>query len=341
MTALPESRSTDILARLHQPLISVIVPLFNEEENVPLLYEALISTLSSAAFRFELIFVDDGSSDGTAQVAGRLAMADERLVLLQLRRNCGQTPAMSAGIDFARGEILVTLDGDLQNDPRDIAKLVQAVEEGADLAVGWREARKDHKWSRVIPSKIANRLIASVTGIPIRDNGCSLKAYRASVIKRIPLYSEMHRFIPAMASIAGARVVQIPVRHHARRFGESKYGIGRAWRVLIDLLSIKTIVVFSSRPLLWFSALAFIPGVVAALTGSFALLDFLANERRGQYDSGWNRITTLCFDSFFTQLRGHRRVCISYLRSSRAPLRQSYRTKPDDPPAGREGQQRH
>ena len=267
--------------RLHQPLISVIVPLFNEEHNVPLLYAALTDALSSTGHRYELIFVDDGSRDGTAAVAGGLAMDDERLTLLKLRRNYGQTPAMSAGIDFAKGDILVTLDGDLQNDPLDIATLVKAVENGADLAVGWRKARKDHKWSRIVPSKIANWLIGKVTGIPILDNGCSLKAYRASVIKQIPLYSELHRFIPAMASIAGARVVQMPVRHHERRYGSSHYGIGRTWRVLIDLLSVKTIVAFASRPLLWFSALAFVPGVLAAIAGSLALLEFLGQAGGG------------------------------------------------------------
>jgi glycosyltransferase involved in cell wall biosynthesis len=189
---------------------------------------------------------------------------------------------MSAGIDFAHGEILVTIDGDLQNDPLDIPTLVESVEAGADLAVGWRRNRKDHTVSRIIPSRIANWLIAKVTGIHIKDNGCSLKAYRASMIKRIPLYSEMHRFIPAMASIAGARVEQIPVRHHERRFGQSKYGIGRAWRVLFDLLSIKTVTAFASRPMLWFSALAFVPAVLAVFYGSHAFLDFMDNA--GNHD---------------------------------------------------------
>jgi glycosyltransferase involved in cell wall biosynthesis len=256
-------------------LVSIIVPLYNEEDNVRPMFEAIRSALDNSTYRYEIIFVDDGSTDATARVASELASSEARLYLLKLRRNYGQTPAMSAGIDFAHGDTLVTLDGDLQNDPRDIVRLVREVEQGADLAVGWREKRKDHKWSRIIPSRIANRLIASVTGIPIRDNGCSLKAYRASVIKQIPLYSEMHRFIPAMASIAGARVRQIPVRHHERKFGESKYGIGRTWRVLFDLLSIKTIVAFSSRPLLWFSALAFVPGVLALGFGTYALLEYV------------------------------------------------------------------
>lgn len=273
MSSRSESRGT---------LISVIAPLFNEEENVQPLYDALIEALEPSKYDFEIIFVDDGSSDNTVPTAKALALADERLYLLRLRRNYGQTPAMSAGIDFAHGDILVTIDGDLQNDPRDIPTLVESVEAGADLAVGWRRNRKDHTWSRVVPSRIANWLIAKVTGIHIRDNGCSLKAYRASVIKRIPLYSEMHRFIPAMASIAGARVEQIPVRHHERRFGESKYGIGRSWRVLFDLLSIKTIITFAARPMLWFSALAFIPAVLTIVNGTIALLDYM--DKSGTHD---------------------------------------------------------
>jgi glycosyltransferase involved in cell wall biosynthesis len=256
-------------------MVSIIAPLYNEEDNVAPLYAALVDAMEATDYEFEIIFVDDGSSDNTVAAATALARRDERLYLLRLRTNAGQTPAMAAGIDFAHGNILVTIDGDMQNDPRDIPTLVKSVEDGADLAVGWRKNRKDHTWSRIIPSRIANWLIAKVTGIPTRDNGCSLKAYRASLIKNIPLYSEMHRFIPAMASIAGARVEQIAVRHHERRFGESKYGIGRTWRVLFDLLSIKTIVVFASRPMLWFSALAFLPAVLATIFGVGALLDYV------------------------------------------------------------------
>jgi len=256
-------------------LISIIVPLFNEVENVRPLYAAIIDAMDAAYYEVEVIFVDDGSTDKTAVVAKELALADPRLTLIQLRRNFGQTPAMSAGIEFAHGQILVTIDGDLQNDPRDIPLLVESIQTGADLAVGWRRDRKDDTMSRVIPSRIANWLIARVTGIDIKDNGCSLKAFRASVIKRIPLYSDMHRFIPAMASIAGARVEQIGVRHHERHSGRSKYGIGRTWRVLFDLLSIKTVIAFASRPLLWFSALAIVPALGASLAGYYALVNFM------------------------------------------------------------------
>ena len=176
--------------------------------------------------------------------------------VVNFRRNYGQTPAMAAGIEQAHGKILVTMDGDLQNDPRDIEHFLAKIDEGYDIVVGWRHNRQDKLISRKIPSKIANWLIGKVTGVPIKDNGCSLKAYRASLIKEIPLYSEMHRFIPAMASIAGPRIAEIKVRHHARQFGQSKYGLSRVYKVLLDLMVIKTVASFTSRPLLWFALLA-------------------------------------------------------------------------------------
>jgi glycosyltransferase involved in cell wall biosynthesis len=175
---------------------------------------------------------------------------------VKFRRNYGQTPAMAAGIEQARGKVLVTMDGDLQNDPADIGTFLAKIDEGYDIVVGWRHNRQDKLVSRKIPSKIANWLIGRVTGVPIKDNGCSLKAYRADLIKQIPLYSEMHRFIPAMASIAGPRIAEIKVRHHARQFGQSKYGLSRIYKVLLDLLVIKTVASFTSRPLLWFCLLA-------------------------------------------------------------------------------------
>ncbi len=203
-----------------------------------------------------MVFVDDGSKDNTLQLATELAQADPRVRVVKFRRNFGQTPAMAAGIEHARGEILITMDGDLQNDPADIQQLLLKMDEGNDIVVGWRFNRQDKMISRKIPSMIANRLIGKVTGVPIKDNGCSLKAYRASVIKHIPLYSEMHRFIPAMASIAGPRIAEIKVRHHARQFGASKYGISRVYKVLLDLMVIKTVASFTARPLLWFGFLS-------------------------------------------------------------------------------------
>lgn len=236
--------------------LSVVVPLYNEEDSVRPLYESIRSVLDNLSVDGEMVFVDDGSADSTFSKAAEIADADPRLRVVKFRRNYGQTPAMAAGIDLARGRIIVTMDGDLQNDPRDIPEFLKKIDEGFDIVVGWRFERQDKLVSRKIPSKIANWLIAKVTGVPIKDNGCSLKAYRADVIKHVPLYSEMHRFIPAMASLAGPRIAEIKVRHHARKFGESKYGLSRVYKVLLDLLTIKMIATFSARPLKWFAMLS-------------------------------------------------------------------------------------
>ena len=243
--------------------LSVVVPLYNEEESVRPLYGAIVAGVAPLGVSFEIVFVDDGSRDGTARIADQIARADPRVCLVKFRRNYGQTPAMAAGIAEARGEIIVTMDGDLQNDPADIGELLARIEEGNDIVVGWRYDRQDKLWTRKVPSRIANALIAKVTGVPIRDNGCSLKAYRACLIKQIPLYSEMHRFIPAMASIAGPRIAEIRVRHHARRFGSSKYGLSRVYKVLLDLMVIKTVASFTARPLLWYGLLS-LPMLAAA-----------------------------------------------------------------------------
>jgi glycosyltransferase involved in cell wall biosynthesis len=247
----------------HRPRLSVIVPLYNEEDNVRPLWEAIASALVPTGLDFEVLLVDDGSKDATFDFAATLPTAHPQVRVLKLRRNYGQTAAMAAGIEHARGEVLVTMDGDLQNDPVDIPRFLEKLEEGYDIVVGWRHDRKDKLWSRKVPSRIANALIGKVTGVPIRDNGCSLKAYRASVIKEIPLYSEMHRFIPAMASMAGPRLAEIKVRHHARRHGQSKYGLSRVYRVLLDLLTVKTIIGFASRPAGWFALLA-MPALLVA-----------------------------------------------------------------------------
>jgi glycosyltransferase involved in cell wall biosynthesis len=238
------------------PAVSVIVPLYNEQESVAPLYAAIVQALAQLDRSFEMVFDDDGSKDDTVAVATELARRDPRLRIVKFRRNYGQTAAMAAGIDHARGKVLVTMDGDLQNDPADIPLLLEQIDAGFDVVVGWRHNRQDKLITRKIPSRIANWLIGKVTRVPIKDNGCSLKAFRATLIKRIPLYSEMHRFIPAMASIAGPRLAQIRVRHHARRFGESKYGLSRIYKVLLDLMVIKTIASFASRPLRWFALLS-------------------------------------------------------------------------------------
>jgi glycosyltransferase involved in cell wall biosynthesis len=236
--------------------LSVVVPLYNEEESVELLHQRISDALQGTGLEYEILFVDDGSRDQTLERAAAIARRDPRLRVVEFRANYGQTPAMAAGIDLARGAIIATMDGDLQNDPRDIPAMLREFDDDIHMVVGWRKNRQDKLLTRKVPSWIANRLIGKVTGVPIRDNGCSLKLYRADVIKRVPLYSEMHRFIPAMASMTGARVKEVPVTHHARRFGASKYGLSRVYKVLLDLLTIKTIVGFAQRPLLWFGLLA-------------------------------------------------------------------------------------
>ena len=242
--------------------LSVIAPLYNEEDNVALLHAAIVAAVRPLGLAVEIVLVDDGSRDRTFERALELPRHDPPLRLVKLRRNAGQTAAMVAGIDHARGRVLLTMDGDLQNDPRDIPLFLEKIAQGYDLVVGWRRDRQDH-WSRVLPSKVANWLIAKVTGVPIKDNGCSLKAYRASVIKRIPLYNEMHRFIPAMASLAAPRIAQIEVRHHPRRFGQSKYGFSRIYKVFADLLTIRTILSFSRRPSIWLGKVALAAGLAS------------------------------------------------------------------------------
>lgn len=238
------------------PEVSIVVPLFNEEENVAPLCESIRDGLQGWGHEYEVVLVDDGSTDRTLERAREEVLRDPRVRALRMSRNAGQTPAMAAGFARSRGEIIVSMDGDLQNDARDIPLLVSRLESGYDVVCGWRKNRKDSWVSRTLPSKIANRLIAAITGIPIHDNGCSLKAYRASVIRSIRLYSEMHRFLPAMSSMTGARIDEVVVRHHPRLRGESKYGIMRTFKVLSDIVVIRMLTRFSSRPGVWFASLA-------------------------------------------------------------------------------------
>jgi len=256
------------------PEISIVVPVLNEEENVRLLVEAVQAAMG-AARRWELILVDDGSEDRTADIAVSLSREDPRVRLVRLARRYGQSTAMQAGFDHARAPILVTMDGDLQNDPRDIPKVVAKLEEGYDLVAGYRMRRQDYLIRRKVPSWVANRIIRWITGVPIRDNGCSLKAYRAELLRRMRLYSEFHRFIPAMAAgVAGARIAEIPVRHHPRTRGSSKYGLSRIFRVFADLFTIKMIRSFRLRPLVLFS----LPAGVAAFLGlAFAVFSVRAH----------------------------------------------------------------
>ena len=249
------------------PDLSVIVPLYNEEESVGPLHGAIVSTLDPLGMDYEILFVDDGSMDATFNKASELARKDRRLRVIKFRRNYGQTPAMAAGIDHARGKILITMDGDLQNDPADIPKFLEKIAEGNDIVCGWRHKRQDKLISRKIPSMVANFIIGKITGVPIKDNGCSLKAFRADIIKSIPLYSDMHRFIPAMTSMAGSSVAELKVNHSPRKFGVSKYGISRTYKVIIDLLVIKSLLTFSTKPMYLFA----IGGLVAMTLGGLIL----------------------------------------------------------------------
>ncbi len=231
--------------------LSVVVPIYNEVETIPLLVERITEVLVGMNVTYELICVDDGSTDGSVELLRKIARncetADFQAVLL--RRNYGQSAAMSAGFNQARGKVIVTLDGDLQNEPADIATVYHKLLEGYDLVSGWRKERQDNAVTRLLPSKIANSLIARVTGVHLHDYGCSLKAYRAEVVRDMHLYGELHRFLPALAYIEGARITEIPVRHHARQFGQSKYGLGRTLRVVMDLLTIYFMKTFLTRPM--------------------------------------------------------------------------------------------
>jgi glycosyltransferase involved in cell wall biosynthesis len=238
------------------PGLSVVVPIYNERENVAPLHEALTHSLQLLGRSYEIVLVDDGSTDGTRDVLRELAARDPHLRLVVFRRNYGQTAAMAAGFRAAHGRTIVSMDGDLQNDPADIGRLVEKLEEGFDVVCGWRRHRQDRVATRLLPSRIANFLIARVTGARIHDTGCSLKAYRSWVVRSLHLYSDMHRFLAALGAGLGARITELPVRHHARRAGTSKYGLARVFRVLADLVGIKMLIQFAAHPIRWFSLLA-------------------------------------------------------------------------------------
>lgn len=250
---------------IEKPSISIVIPVYNEEESIPLLYRRVCNACDPLGKPYEIIFVDDGSRDGTFGLLRGIHQQDGRVRVIRFRKNYGQTPAMAAGFEFAQGKIIVSMDGDLQNDPADIPRLLAKLEEGYDVVCGWRKVRRDKLWTRRIPSVVANWVISRVTGVTIHDNGCSLKAYRAPIIKNVALYGEMHRFIPAMSTLSGARVTEIVVSHHPRHFGKSKYGVGRIWKVALDITSVKMITGFVSRPSLWFGLLG-LPSIVLGLS---------------------------------------------------------------------------
>lgn len=256
--------------------LSVVVPVFSEEESLELLHQRLTEVLADLGKPYELVFVDDGSTDDSFAIMQRLATGDRHLRVIRLRRNFGQTAAFSAGFDRARGEVIVTMDADLQNDPIDIPRLLAEVEKGYDIVSGWRKDRQDRFLDRRLPSITANRLISWVTGVHLHDYGCSLKAYRREVLVDVQLYGEMHRFLPALAQAYGARVTEIEVTHHPRRYGYSKYGISRTIRVLLDLLVVKFLLSYSTRPIHIFGLAGllsfFVGGVLLFYLGAVRLV---------------------------------------------------------------------
>jgi glycosyltransferase involved in cell wall biosynthesis len=249
----------------HHLLVSVVIPLLNEEENIGFLYEELKGVLTTLEDDHEIIFIDDGSKDSSLSILQGIQTADDKVVVVSFRRNFGQTAAMAAGFDYARGDVIITMDADLQNDPHDIPLLLDQIRAGNDVVTGWRFNRKDTFINRRLPSIIANKLISFTTGVNLHDYGCTLKAFRHDVIKNVKLYGEMHRFIPAIASGMGIDFTEVKVNHRPRRFGSSKYGISRTIRVILDLLTVKFLLSYSTRPIQVF-------GLMGVATGGIGFL---------------------------------------------------------------------
>lgn len=249
--------------------ISVVIPLYNEEESIPMLHERLTAALQSYGAPYEIIIVDDGSSDNSYNLLAAQAANDHHMKVIRLRRNFGQTPAFSAGFDLAIGDVIITLDADLQNDPKDIPMLMAEIDNGYDVVSGWRKDRQDRYLDRKLPSMIANRMISNVTDVRLHDYGCSLKAYRRDVLKHVHLYGELHRFIPALAGQVGGTVTEVAVDHHARQFGTSKYGIGRTVRVVLDLINVWFLGTYATRPIQVFGGMGLISGGIGVLIGFY------------------------------------------------------------------------
>jgi len=251
------------------PYLSVVVPLYNEVENAPRLWQSLYDVLIEYGKSFEVIFVDDGSSDGTRDVLRQLAEKYPELRVIFFRANFGQSAAMAAGFKATRGDVVVAMDGDLQNDPTDIPRLLEKLDEGYDVVSGWRKDRKDNLIIRKVPSMIANKIICSVTDVKLHDTGCSLKAFKGDILRRISLYGELHRFIPALLRIEGAEITEMPVKHHARKFGKSKYNLSRTFRVIMDLITIRLLMKHLKNPLSFFANFA----ILCFAFGAFTFLD--------------------------------------------------------------------
>lgn len=253
-----------------RPKVSVVVPVLNEQDNIGALYEQIKQSLADK-YDYEMIFVDDGSTDDSFTVLSRLQSGDQRVRVIRFRKNFGQTAALSAGFDYAQGETIVALDADLQNDPADIPKMIAKLDEGFDVVSGWRKKRHDNAITRLLPSMMANWLIASITGVKLHDFGCTLKVYRREVIAETRLYGEMHRFIPALANWSGARICEMVVNHRPRRTGAGKYGLGRTFKVILDLITVKFLGSFSTKPIYIFGGLGVLCGAGAIFSGIFVL----------------------------------------------------------------------
>jgi len=267
-----KDRSEQLPAPGEAPEISIFLPVKDEEPNLLPLHEKLDQALMSLGRTAEIVYVDDGSTDGSLEILRLLARKDPRVRVVALRRNYGQTAAMAAGIDAARGEVLIPMDADLQNDPADIVRLLKKLDEGYDVVSGWRKNRKDKLITRKIPSMIANKLISLIGGVPLHDYGCSLKAYRRESLQDVRLYGEMHRFIPIYASWAGARVAEIPVTHHARTMGKSKYGLSRTLKVVFDLMTIKFMASYQTKPIYIFGTFGTIAIALSFIAGMWATI---------------------------------------------------------------------
>lgn len=250
---------------------SIVVPFYNERENIPPFYAKLVEVMGAVNEPFEMVFVDDGSNDSTFQILSEICLNDRRVSLLRLRRNFGQTAALKAGFDFARGEVIISMDGDLQHDPGEIPQFIAKIQEGYDVVSGWRLERTDAWLTRRVPSRIANWMMSKLARVEIHDFGTTYKAYRREIIKNIQLYGELHRFIPALASGLGARITEIPIKDYPRHSGKSNYGISRTLRVLLDLISIKFLLDYSTRPLQFFGRLGLLATGTGCLMGTFLL----------------------------------------------------------------------
>lgn len=264
--------------------ISLVVPVYNEEENLRELHEELTSVLDDlkGEVESEIIYVDDGSSDGSFSILKDIYKRDPRVKVIRFRKNYGQTAAISAGFDHASGEVIITMDADLQNDPRDIPRLIDKINEGYDVVSGWRKERKDPFLNRRLPSMMANGLISMITRVHLHDYGCTLKAYRSEIVKNIHLYGEMHRFIPAIASWLGVAISEVPVNHRSRSAGKSKYGISRTMRVILDLITVKFLLSFSTRPIQFFGVLGIVSGAVGFIIGLYlTILKYIYSQSIG------------------------------------------------------------